>query len=60
MDAVLTGLGRKVLAQEAAERAGLKRTIDLAAIYGEEAALMTPAFGVGMLAMEATEVGRGS
>jgi hypothetical protein len=34
--------------------------IDLAAIYGEDAALMAPAFGAGLLAMEALEGGRGS
>jgi len=58
-DVILTGLGREILAERAARRAGLKRTTDLATIYGREAALMTPAFGVGILATEAAKVGRG-
>lgn len=47
------GIGRRILAENAARAMGLTEFIDLAEIYGDEAALMTPAFGVGILAMEA-------
>ncbi len=54
--AVVTGVGRKILGREAAGEAGFKRVVDLGRIWGEEAALMTPAFCMGRLAGEA--VGR--
>jgi hypothetical protein len=60
MDIIMAGIGRGILAERAAHRVGLKETIDLAAIYGEEAALMAPAFGAGLLATEALEGGRSS
>lgn len=58
-DLVVTGLGRRILAERAFRKAGLSRMVNLAAIYGEGAALMTPAFGAGLLAMEAVGSGRG-
>lgn len=59
-DVIMAGIGRGILTERAARKAGLKKTIDLAAVYSEEAALMTPAFGAGLLAMEALEGGRSS
>jgi len=59
-DVIMAGIGRGILTERAARKAGLKETIDLAAIYGEGAALMAPAFGAGLLAMEALDGGRGS
>ena len=55
---VMAGLGRRILAEKAARAAGFNEIIDLAAIYGEEAALMTPAFSAGLLATGAFEHGR--
>jgi hypothetical protein len=52
------GMGRRVIAKRAAQVAGLE-FIDLATVYGEVAALMTPAFAVSLLAAEVAEVGRG-
>jgi hypothetical protein len=52
------GMGRRVIAKRAAQVLGLE-FIDLATVYGEVAALMTPAFAVGLLAAEVAEVGRG-
>lgn len=49
--AVLAGVGRRILGREAAKRAGLG-SVDLERIYGKEAALMTPAFSMGVLAGE--------
>jgi probable H4MPT-linked C1 transfer pathway protein len=51
------GLGRRMLAERAAEVAGLREFIDLAGTYGEEAALNTPAFSVGVLAEEVASGG---
>ena len=51
--AIVTGFGRKILAHPAARMVGFEEIVDLADIYGEEAALMTPAFCVGLLAAEA-------
>ncbi|KXB04044.1 hypothetical protein AKJ35_00900 [candidate division MSBL1 archaeon SCGC-AAA833F18] len=47
---IVTGIGRRILAEEAARSANFKQIIDLADIYGEEAALMTPAFAMSLLA----------
>ena len=57
MEIIVAGLGRKILAQKAALSSGFNKTIDLATLYGEEAALMTPAFGVAFLAAGALERG---
>jgi hypothetical protein len=46
------GLGRRVLAEEAARRLGVE-FVDFAELRGEEAALSTPAYGVAVLAREA-------
>jgi probable H4MPT-linked C1 transfer pathway protein len=54
--AVLAGVGRKIVGEEAARKAGFRKVVDLERIYGREAALMTPAFSMGVLAGEA--VGR--
>lgn len=54
--AVLSGVGRMILGREAAARAGFKKVVDLGRRWGEEAALMTPAFCMGRLVEEA--VGR--
>jgi uncharacterized hydantoinase/oxoprolinase family protein len=58
MNVILAGLGRSILGEVAAHESGFKRMIDLAGVYGDEAALMTPAFGVGMLVQEMDNVGR--
>lgn len=50
---VLTGIGRKVLAEKAAEPFDFDQVIDFADIYGLQAALMTPAFAMSLLAGEA-------
>ncbi len=52
------GVGRKVLVKRMVRSAGAGGFIDLAKAYGEEAALMTPAFGVGVLATEAVDGSR--
>ena len=49
--AVVAGVGRRVLGREAARKAGL-RVVDLEGIHGREAALMTPAFSMAVLAGE--------
>ena len=49
-EVIVTGLGRKILAERAARVVGFSEVIDLADVYGEEAALMTPAFCMGLLA----------
>ncbi|TDA31735.1 MAG: hypothetical protein DSO02_06315, partial [Hadesarchaea archaeon] len=49
---VVTGVGRKIVGREAALRAGFKKVVDLGRIWGEEAALMTPAFSMGKLVEE--------
>ena len=56
---IVTGIGRKILAEKAARAVGFNKVIDLADVYGKEAALMTPAFCMGLLAAEALESGRG-
>lgn len=54
----VAGLGRKIIAEKAVRFLGLNEAIDLATLYGNEAALMMPAFGAGLLAAEALEHGR--
>jgi len=49
--AVVAGGGGRILGREAARRVGLK-VVDLGRIYGREAALMTPAFSMGVLVEE--------
>lgn len=44
-----TGIGRRILAETAARRAGFEDIVDVAEAYDEIAALMTPAYGLGML-----------
>ncbi len=51
---VISGVGRKILAEKSARKAGFKKTVDLGEIYGEGGAVMTPALGAGVLAQEAT------
>ncbi len=50
-----TGIGRNILAEKAARRAGFEEIIDVAEVYDEPAAVMTPAYGLGRLTYE--EVG---
>jgi hypothetical protein len=42
-----------MVGEEAARRAGFRRVVDLERVYGREAALMAPAFSMGVLAGEA-------
>lgn len=53
--AVVTGLGRNFLARKAAEKTGLKRVIDLAELLGVDAAIVTPSFGVALMAASMLE-----
>ena len=57
---IVAGLGRKILAEKAARAVRFNEIIDLADVYGKEAALMTPAFCMGLLAAEVLESGRGN
>lgn len=57
---IVTGIGRKILAEKAAKAAKFDRIDDLADEYGKKAALMTPAFGMGLLAEEAFRNEHGS
>lgn len=50
---VLTGIGRKVLAERAAEDLEFGEIIDLEDLFGVQAAEMTPAYAVSLLAEEA-------
>lgn len=54
---VVAGLGGRILAKKAALALGLNEVIDLATLYDEDAALMAPAFGAALLAIEALEHG---
>jgi hypothetical protein len=56
-EVVVAGLGRNILAKKAAMALGVDEVIDLATLYGEEVALMAPAFGAALLAAEAFEHG---
>ena len=53
--AVVTGLGRNFLARKAAEKAGLKRVIDLAELLGVDVAIVSPSFGVALMAASKLE-----
>jgi hypothetical protein len=46
------GMGRRTLASDAARSVGLDEPVDFAEVCGMEAALMTPAFGAGLLGAE--------
>jgi probable H4MPT-linked C1 transfer pathway protein len=48
--AIVTGLGRKFLAQRAAEKAGITKILDLAEFFPRSAALASPAAGVALMA----------
>lgn len=52
------GLGRRMLIEDVVRSVNLDGFIDLMDVYGEEAALMTPAFSVGVLAKEAVDGSR--
>ncbi len=54
---VVAGLGRRILAEKAVRALGFNEVIDFATLYGEEAALMAPAFGASLLAAEALKHG---
>ncbi|MFP3984794.1 MAG: hydantoinase/oxoprolinase family protein [Candidatus Bathyarchaeia archaeon] len=53
--AVVIGLGRNFLARKAAEKAGLKRVIDLAELLGVDAAIVSPSVGVALMAASKLE-----
>lgn len=53
--AVVTGLSRNFLARKAAEKAGLKRVIDLAELLGVGVAIVSPSFGVALMAASKLE-----
>jgi uncharacterized hydantoinase/oxoprolinase family protein len=46
---VVTGLGRRFLAFEAAKAAGFKKIVDLGELLGVEAALASPCVGVALM-----------
>jgi (4-(4-[2-(gamma-L-glutamylamino)ethyl]phenoxymethyl)furan-2-yl)methanamine synthase len=48
--AIVTGLGRKFLAQRAAEKAGIVKILDLDEFFPKNAALASPAVGVALMA----------
>jgi uncharacterized hydantoinase/oxoprolinase family protein len=48
--AIVTGLGRKFLAQRAAEKAGIVKILDLDEFFPKNAALASPAAGVALMA----------
>lgn len=50
---IITGIGKQILAQKAAEKAKYEKIIDLEEKYNKTAALMTPAYALGILAREA-------
>lgn len=52
---LVTGAGRNILAERSAREADFDRIVDVADVYDEFAALMTPAYGLGRLV---AEVGR--
>ncbi|MEM2241935.1 MAG: hydantoinase/oxoprolinase family protein [Thermoproteota archaeon] len=52
---IVTGVGRRFLCWRAAERIGLRNVIDLADVLGLEAAVMSPSFGVALMAAEKLE-----
>ncbi len=49
---VLSGIGRKILGKKAAINSGFNQFSNIAETYCEEAALMTPAYAVGLLVYE--------
>ncbi len=49
---VVTGMGKKFLAEEAAKRVGVRRIIDLEKIVCWEASLCTPAYGLALMVLE--------
>ncbi len=57
---ILAGIGRLSLARMVARKSGFKKMIDLAKVYDYQGASMTPAFGAGLLAGEAGQLGRSS
>lgn len=59
-EVVVTGIGRKILAEKAARASGLNQIVDLGGVYGEGAALMTPAFSMARLAAEEFQNENGS
>lgn len=54
---VVTGLGREFLAKKAARRIGFQKTIDLANLFGADAALLSPSTGVALMVASRLEGG---